>query len=390
MMNRTQLFHQIGLLWFFAYLIAPSIFFSGCVKEKKKDGVYRIGAIMALSGNDANYGVDSQRGINLAVQEINSAGGIRGRSVEVVYEDSKGIPREGAMAMQKLVSQDKIAAVIGGIFSSETLAAAPIAERNRVVLFSPGSSNPNITFAGDYVFRNWISDAFEGGIMADFARRAKGYSRVAILYIKNDYGEGLKNEFAVRFEAEGGQIPSVESYEQGAADFRTQLLKVSRSNPDAVYLPGYYNELALLLKQAREMKIQKQFLSVVSFEDPKLLELAGKAAEGVIYSAPAISMQDSSSIVRSFVRRFKSVYGREPGLFSAHGYDAMHILAIAVEKGGWESDGIRDALYRIQNYPGVSGMTSFDKNGDVIKPVKLKTVKNMKFTDWPPPSGREK
>jgi len=369
-----------------AWVLILSFGFSGCSKEKAFKDVYRIGALMVLSGNDANYGRDSQRGIDLAAEEINNQGGIHGHPVEVLYEDSKGIPREGATAMQKLVSRDRVPVVIGGIFSSETLAAAPIAERNRVVLFSPGSSSPNITYAGDCIFRNWISDAFEGSIMADFARWGKGYTKVAIVYIKNDYGEGLKNEFTVRFESEGGQVSTMESYEQGNTDFRTQLLKAVRSGPDAIYLPGYYNELAQLLKQARELRINTQFLSVVSFEDPKMLELAGSAAEGVIYSTPAVSMQDTSSGVRTFVDRFSKKYGREPGLFAAHGYDAMHILALAIEKGGFTADGIRNSLYRIQNYPGVSGLTSFDSNGDVIKPVKLKTVRNGKFMDYDEPS----
>ncbi len=357
-----------------------------CVCSRNDDNSLRIGGLMVLSGNDANYGLDSRRGIDLAVEEINASGGIHGRKITIVYEDSRGLPRDAALGMQKLVSQDKVFAVLGGIFSSETLAAAPIAEKNRVVLFSPGSSNPNITYAGDFVFRNWISDAFEGDIMAGYARNTRRYARVAVVHIKNDYGEGLKNEFSYRFEKLGGEITAVESYEQGATDFRTQVLKAAHSGAEAVYIPGYYNELAQLLKQARELNIRTPFLSVVSFEDPKLLELAGPAAEGVVYSAPAVSLQDTGSTVHAFVTHFQERYGRDPGLFAAHGYDAMKILAVAMERNGFTSVGIRDALYEIRDYPGVSGKTDFDENGDVIKPVKLKTVKNGRFVDCPPPS----
>lgn len=354
------------------------VFSSGCTKNEGKE--IEIGAVLCLTGSGSAYGEDSYRGIQLAVDEINKTGGIKGQTVKLIVEDDQTNPTTSASATSKLINQEKVQIIIGAVTSSSMLADAPIAEKSKVVMLSPGASNPKITSAGDYIFRNWISDALEGKAMADYLYNDENVRKVAILHINNDYGTGLKEVFNQRLKELGGQITDIESYNQDDTDFRTQLIKIIASKPQRIYLPGYYKEMALLLKQSKEIKNKIPFRSVVTFEEPELLKLAGKEADGVIYSSPFYNPGDKKENVVNFVTAFKKKYNREPGIFAAHGYDAMKIVALAISKAeNYSGSKIKDQLYRIKEYPGVSGLTSFDNNGDVIKPVAIKQLQNGKF-----------
>jgi branched-chain amino acid transport system substrate-binding protein len=215
--------------------------------------------------------------------------------------------------------------------------------------------------------------------MAEFAYSRLGVKKVAVLYINNDYGVGLKNVFEKRFTELGGSIISTESYEQSSSDFRTQLSKLKTLNAEAIYLPGHTKELGQILKQAKELGIKVQFLSVVGFESPQTLQIAGDAAEGVIYTAPAFDPKSADKLGKQFVTKYRNKYGRDPENFAAHAYDAMNIIAVAIKEGGYSSEGIKKSLHKIKNYPGVSGLTTFDENGDVEKPAMLKTVRDGQF-----------
>jgi len=263
------------------------------VATRSTEKFIKIGAILPLSGDGAKYGEEAQRGIELAVTETNAAGGISGKKVVIVYEDDQGLAKNAVSALKKLASVDKVPVVIGPMYSSTALASAPVAETEKIVLFSPSASSPEYTKAGDYAFRNWPSDIYEGGEMARFAYKKLGLRRVGILTVSLDYGIGLTNVFKNTFEKLGGQVPVQEQYVQGATDFRTQLTKLKGTNLDAVYLPGYYNEIGLILKQARELDLQVKFLSCVGFDNPKALEIAGDAAEGVIFARPAYDANSS-------------------------------------------------------------------------------------------------
>lgn len=352
-----------------------SIGMVGCAKKEKE---IKVGAILPLTGDGAKYGTASQKSIELALEEINGAGGIKGRKIRVNYEDSQGLPRIGVSAIQKLITTDKVPAVIGGLFSSVTLAIAPVAEQNKVVILSPTSSAPQITDAGDYVFRNCASDIFEGAIMGTFAFDELGFKQVAILYINNDYGVGIRDVFKKGFTAKGGIVILEETFDQGTTDFRTQLAKIKGSNAQAIYIVGY-KELGQLLKQAKEIGITSQFLSTVMFEDPEIIKNAGGAAEGVIYSTRAYDPESKEGATYDFVSRFEEKYNETPDIFAALSYDAMKILALAIKQEGFASDEIRNALYGIKHYPGLVGDTSFDENGDVIQPAVIKTVKDGRF-----------
>jgi len=345
-----------------------------------------IGAILPLTGDGAKYGEEAQRAIELAVAEVNSAGGIGGRNVVVIYEDDQGMAKNAVAALKKLSSVDKVPVAIGPMYSSTALAAAPVAEAEKVVLFSPSASSPEYTDAGDYAFRNWPSDVYEGGEMAEFAFDQIGLRRVGILTVSLDYGIGLASVFTRTFEEFGGQVPIQEKYVQGATDFRTQLTKLKGANLDAIYLPGYYNEVAVILKQARELDLQVRCLSCVGFDNPKSLEIAGNAAEGVVFARPAYDTRSSDPRVVEFVQAFERAHGIEPGTYAAHAYDAAHIILQVMSQGAANASDIKAALYEVRDFPGVSGNTSFDKHGDVVKPILIMSVRNGEFE--PHASGR--
>jgi len=348
---------------------------SGCAKREK---VIKIGAILPLTGEAAKYGQSAKRGLGLALEEINTSGGVGGKKLSLIYEDSKANPKEGVNAIQKLITIHKVPAIIGAMASSVTLAIAPIAEKNKTVLLSPASSAPKITYAGDYIFRNCYSDIYEGTKMADYIWNETFYRIIGIIYINNDYGIGLKVAFEKRFTKLGGEVIISEPYEFGSTDFRAQISKVKNANPDAIYIIGY-SEIGRLLRQAKETDLNKPFFSVIMFEDPDILKIAREAAEGVIYTFPSYDPESQEKQIRDFVEAFKKKYGQIPDGFTANSYDALKILVLAIEKGGEDSEGIKNALYTIKDFPGVTGRTLFDANGDVQKPIGIKTVKDGRF-----------
>jgi branched-chain amino acid transport system substrate-binding protein len=366
-MNKRRLF----------VLCVSLLLIAGCGKREQR--VITIGAVLSETGSGAPYGKDNRRGIELAMEELNAAGGIDGKRLQVIFEDDETQPRVSSAAMTKLVTQDKVKAIIGSTVSSCTLADAPIANREKVVLISPGASSPKITDAGDFVFRNWISDALEGSKMAEYMVNDDRFRSIAILYINNEYGVGLRKVVENRFKQLGGEVPLVDSFDQDATDFRSQLAKIKSANVDALYLAGYYQEMANVLNQAKAMGIKLPIRSCVTFEDPELLKIAGQNAEGVVYSSPYYDLTDTSKVFTVFLSRFTHRFGRDPGIFAAHGYDALNLIAQAIKQRGDDGEGIRDALYNTRDYPGVSGVTTFDSNGDVSKPIAIKVVVNGEF-----------
>lgn len=367
------------LLIVFLFLLSFVVLFS-CTKTHEEPNEVKIGAILPLTGDAASWGEAGKEGIELAVSEINSKGGINGRKLEIIYEDTQANPEKGASAMLKLATIDKVPAVVGDIVSATTLAAAPIAEKNKVVLLSPTASAPKITHAGKYIFRIWPSDLTEGTAIANFAAKDLGLKRVAILYIQNDYGIGLRDVFKKVFTQLGGKIIEAVAYKPDETNFRAHLTKIVKKSPEAIYLVSYYKDAALVLKQAKELKITTQFLGTTAVEEPKLIEIAGEAAEGLIY--PISSGYDPKSqdkVVQEFNKRFKEKYGKAPGFVQAQCYDALKILAYVISKGNYTGEAIQKALEGLKDYHGVTGVISFDENGDVIKPTIIKTIKNGKF-----------
>ena len=369
--------------WIFLGVLALSLFMVGIWIQSTRDSEeeLRIGAILPLSGSASPYGENAQRGIDLAVSEINAIGGVNGKLVRVYYEDSRTDPREAVSALQRLHDFQGIRYIIGDINSTGLLAMAPIAERNQILLLSPGASNPQISDAGEFIFRNWHSDALEGQVAAGFARDSLDWTTVAVLYVNAAYGVGLAETFRDGFLELGGEVVGYESYPQDAVDMREQINRILSLAPDGLYLPGWPKEMAVALRQLREQGSGIPVLSGQGFDDPSILELAGAAAEGVMFSVPQVP-NPSDQRVSHFQSAYQSAYDREPGVCSASGYDALRIYADAIGQAGDDPIAVQQYMASLQGFSGADGPISFDQYGDLLKPFEFKTVRDGRFSDW--------
>lgn len=359
-------------------VIASLMVFSfGCAKKEEKE--IKIGAILPLTGDAAEWGNNTKNGIDLAVEKINNAGGINGKKIKILYEDTQGTPQNGAAAIQKLINIEKVPVVIDDSMSSVTLAMAPIAEKNKVVLLSTGATAPKISEAGEYIFRIWNSDDLEGKVSANFVFNELKFKNAVILYINNDYGKGLESVFKKEFENLGGKILLSENFGQSDTDYKTQLTKIKDMKPEVIYLIGYPKEISLILKQASELRVNSKIIGTVTFEDPNIIKLAGKAAEGVIYPYP-VEPDKADKVVNEFLAQYKAKYGKEPGITCDVGYDAVNMLAQVIKFGNsMKGKDIQKGLMMIKDFHGASGVMTFDKNGDVNKPIGMKYIKNGTF-----------
>ena len=356
------------------------VFPLGCTKKEPKE--LKIGAILPLTGQMASHGEDAKKAIDLATDVKNKRGGLKGLKILTIYEDDNMQPKDGVSAFNKLVIVDRVQAVIGGFGSSVALAIAPIAQQKKVVFVSPTASHPKLPLIGNYIFRIWSSDIFEGEKMAQEAHTALKLRNIAILFVNNDFGRGMSDIFSAQFRSFGGKVVLKDSYEQGDTDFRAQLHRIKDTTAEAVYLPGYYQEVAKILKQAKELGVNLQFLSTTPVENPELLRLAGNSAEGLIYTRPSFNPKNPDENYMAFVALFKSKYGVEPGVAAAYSYDAANIIFACIEKGGITSREIRDAMENLRNYRGATGRISFDEVGDVVRDFDLFTIEKGKFVRY--------
>lgn len=337
-----------------------------------------LGAILPLTGDRAAYGVSVRNGIELALDSLKGKGVV----YEVSFEDSRGEARDAVSALEKLLasSQDSLPAIIGPVSSPEVLAVAPVAERRHVVILSPGASAPSISDAGDYIFRNAPSDIYEPDEMAKYAVGHMGLKTFAVLHVNNDYGIGVRDVFSATLSKLGAKLLLSEAYEVGVKDYRTALLKIKAAKPDAVYLAGY-KEVGALLKQAKEMGLTSQFLSNSLFEDPDILTTAGDAADNVVFTTFPFDVTSQEPAMKKFVAGYKAKHGKDPDGFAAVGYDAMLLLDRAIKQTGALPGQVKQGLYGLREYHGPLGDISFDRNGDVVLPVKLKKCLNGAFVD---------
>jgi branched-chain amino acid transport system substrate-binding protein len=334
---------------------------------------FKIGAVLPLTGSAAIWGKNAQQGIDLALKEINGSGGVKGQPIAVLYEDSQSEPKIATSAFQKLITIDRVPVVIGDIASSSVLAMAPIAQANKVVLLSPGASNPDISNAGEYIFRNWQSDALEGKLDAEYAGSSLKWRRMAILSINNAYGSGLAKVFRETFTQAGGQLVASESFAQGATDIRAQITKIASLSPDGIFMPSYPPEMTVVLKQMKELGVTIPILSVQAFDDPAIITSVGAAADGVIFSVPKPPSQ-SDPVVAAFRKSYLATYNNEPGVTSDTGYDALRIIAYAIEHGGYTGPDIRTQLSKLKDFPGAAGLTTFDAHGDVARDFQFRKI----------------
>jgi len=344
-------------------------------KKEAKD--IKVGIILPLTGPGAPYGQAEREGMELAAREANESGGIKGKKLLLSIEDSQTDPATGVAAIIKLIQIDKVKIIIGDLASSVTLAIAPIAEKNKVVLITPGSSSPKISRAGDYIFRLYPSDDYQGKILAEWAFE-NAIKKVGILYINNDYGVGLKDKFKGEFENRGGIIPVEEAYEQGEKDFRTHLTKLKARDVGGMFIIAAGQENANILIQLKELGINKRVFAPDSFKDENIIKVAGNAAEGVVCSAPSFSLLEKRKVVITFLSDYKTAYKKEPNVFAAYGYDSVSLVSKLVRSYGYDSSVIKNELHRIK-FEGVIGEISFDESGDLVPRMEFYIVKDGKF-----------
>lgn len=335
-----------------------------------------VGAVLPLTGDAAVYGKAIKNGIGLALAQANDA---QQRRIKLLYEDDAGQATQAVSAAHRLIDIDKVPVIIGGAMSSTAEATIPICDANHVVLISPTATKPSLTRMGSYFFRLWPSDDYDGKFMADAAYNKLGLRRVSILYVNLAYGVGITQVFTREFERLGGTIVSKDGYNQGTTDFRTILTRITAAHPDAIYLPGYVAEITQILKQAKELGIKTRFLGVNSMYDPKLIEIAGDAADGAVFTYPMYDTHSSDPVIAHFVASYKARYGSDPDAFAAQGYDTLRVLVKALDSGARTGNAIRLALHSIGPYDGPGGSFTFDERGDVEKPLRLLIVRNGRF-----------
>jgi len=370
------------------FFIAFSLILGITSCKKKEQEVIKIGVIGPLTGEGATYGAAMKRGIDLAIEEINKGGGINGRKLKAFYEDDKLESKEGINAFNKLAQIEKVPVIIGSAASKVTLTIAPLAENSKIILFSPISTTDKLKEAGDYIFRNVPPNSYQGKTAAQFIFYYLKKEKVCIFYKNDEYGADLTKGFKNEFTKLGGKIIYEDNYAPGQRDFKSNLAKIKSVNSEVIYFPGNYEESGIILKQAKEIGIKAVFVGGDGSYSPELIKIAGDAAEGSYYTLMALP-QAKSPKVENFRKAFQEKYGEEPGVYDAYSYDALMTIAEAIKTGGYSSEGIKNALYSL-TYEGVTGITKFDKYGEVDKPYAIYVVRNGKFEplEWLPPKEK--
>lgn len=360
----------MGLVWYGVSHKSPS-----------QASVIKIGLMGPLTGDAAIYGISPKKGAELAIDEINANGGINGKKLELIAEDSKCDPKEAVNAINKLVNVDEVKFIVGGMCSSETLAAASIAESNKVIMVSPVSTNYKVSQAGEYIFRTVASDALQGKKAAELVYQ-KGFRKAAILYIStNDYGPGLEKVFKEEFTKLGGQVLISEGHAAGDSDFRTQLTKIKAANPDVLFIPSQMPENSLAVKQAKELGIACQIIGTETMQDEKFTQTVDEAANGIIFTSFA---EYKGSQADAFSAKFKAKFGEEKAIYSDYAYDAVYALekAMAACKNPEDSVCVKAELYKT-SFIGATGSVGFDENGDIKgKDFAVFEIENGKFVEY--------
>ncbi len=360
-------------------IVATGALFAAGQSEEATE--VKVGFIGPMTGDYANYGELMSQAVRLAAEKRNASGGVAGMQIEVVVEDSEGVVEKGQAAIEKLASVDKVNGIVGAVFSGVSIAIAPRADAEQIVMISPSSTHADLTGIGEYIFRTTPSDALQASVAAAYFADVMGIKRLAVLYVKNDYSQGLYEEVSKIFEAKGGEIVASETALQGDKDFKTQLTKIKATAPEAIYMPNYVAEMAQILEQAASLGIKAKFLSADGFSNPEIYDLAGDYTNGVIYTGPVeAAVADGAT---SFAADYAAKWGVEPDSFSKNSFDGANIIFDAVEKvynetGKIDPVAVRDAVAATKDYVGVSGSVSFASNGDLIAVQGVFEVQNQK------------
>jgi branched-chain amino acid transport system substrate-binding protein len=369
-------------VWVVALCLSAAGVLSSCSRNPEGQNASEIvvGEYGSLTGTTATFGISTKNGIDLALDQINQAGGVLGKKIRVIVEDDEGKPEEAQTVVTKLITKDNVIAVLGEVASSRSLAAAPVSQQNRIPMISPSSTNPKVTQVGDYVFRVCFIDPFQGFVMAKFATNTLKVKNVAVLRdIKNDYSVGLADVFIDNFKKMGGNIVSDQSYSEGDTDFSAQLTAIKSTNPQAIFVPGYYTEVGLIARQEKKLGLTVPLLGGDGWDSPKLWEIGGEALNGSYYSNHS-SMDDPSPAIQKFVADYKARYNQVPDALAALAYDSANMLADALKRAGTtEASKLRDAIAQTKDFPGVTGKITLDKDRNPVKPAAVLRVKDGKL-----------
>jgi branched-chain amino acid transport system substrate-binding protein len=339
-----------------------------------------IGYYGDLTGRTSNFGQSTKAGVEMAAAEINQAGGINGRQITILSEDDEGRPEKAATVVTKLINQDRVVALLGEVASGNTLAAAPKAQAANVPMISPSSTNPAVTQVGDYISRVCFIDPFQGAVMAQFAANTLKAKKAAIMLDFNSpYSRGLTEFFEASFKKLGGEIVDKQSYTQGDRDYKGQLTKIRSENPDVIYVPGYYGEVGVIAKQAKQLGIKAPMLGGDGWDSTQLWDLGGDSLNGDFISNH-YSVDDPSPAIQKFVADYKARNGEVPDALAALGYDAMKVLADAIKRAGTtEGPALKDAINATKDFVGVTGTISLDKDRNAVKPAVVLKLQDKKY-----------
>lgn len=360
---------------------------AGCGSNQSSGGnTIKIGANFELTGGVAAFGQSALKGVQLAADQINEKGGILGKKIEIVSADNASKPDESTRAAQKLISNDKVVALIGATTSTNTLAAVPVAMEKHIPMISSSATNPKVTVndktgkTNDWVFRACFIDPFQGAVMANFStKELKAKTAVIFTDTSSDYSKGLQKFFKETFVKNGGQILSEESYQAKETDFKAVLTRIKEKNPDVLYVPGYYEEVGKIVKQARELGYMKPIMGGDGWDAPQLVDIAGAANLNNTFISNHYAVDDPAPEIKQFVDAFKAKNNSVPDAMAVLGYDAMNLLADAIKKAGsTDPTKIKDALAAEKDFKAVTGNITFNAQHDPVKAAVVLEYKDGK------------
>lgn len=370
----------IRLIFVTAALVSSLLGLSGC--KSGGENTIKIGEFASLTGKEATFGTSSHEGTLLAIEQANAAGGVLGKMLELLTEDDQTKAGEPANAVNKLISKDGVVSILGEVASSRSLEAAPICQQNMIPMISPASTNPTVTQEGNYIFRVCFTDTFQGAALANFASGTLHAKKVALLTdVKSDYSKGLAKNFKEKYATSGGKIGIELDFNGGDKDFKGQLTAIKSDAPDAIFLPGYYNDVALICIQAKQLGMNIPIFGGDGWESESLLTIGKDAMEGHYFSthcSPEQGTPEMVSFVESYKKRFS---GKSPDAMAVLGYDSARVLVDAMKRAAsTESAALRAAIADTKDFSGASGKITLNADRDAMKALVFIQIKDGKFT----------
>lgn len=383
-----KLWPNIFRSWF-VLTATGALLITGCKKPGESGGASNgaaagdtipIGEFASLTGKEAAFGQSSHKGTELAVDEINKAGGVLGKKLQLITEDTQSKQGESATGVRKLISRDNVVAILGEVASSRSLEGASVCQPAKIPMISPSSTNPKVTEAGDYIFRVCFTDDFQGEVLAKFAANNLKLKNVAVLSdATSAYSDGLTTYFINHFTKLGGAIPAQQKYNGGDKDFRAQLTSIKGANPDGIFVPGYYTDVGLIVGQARQLGINVPIFGGDGWEAPQLYQIGGDALKNTYYTTH-FYYESAEPKVQEFVKNYNARYGEKPDAMAALGYDSAYVLADAIKRAGSADPAkIRDALAATKDFDGVTGKTTIDEQRNASKSAVILTLQGDTF-----------